>query len=192
MDFWEENVGRREKKMFKLPNKRQLIYATACVDHAVFQMEAYLASHVPKKALITLNRAVRAMWDFLSGEKLRPSQIRAIINELQEINPGEDDPILAPGWGDILDGAVSACEMLKGGDPSEWLVNCISYAYQAVMKMAIKLEATQKITTASVSYRFEMNSPLCQAEVQFQIECLDAVESSRGIESTLFPSYKIQ
>ncbi len=191
MYVWDDVVGRHEKRMKRLPRLHQLALAVACVDGARSRMQAYLASYVPKKSLGTLNQVVKALWEFLAAPKQKKAAFsQKYVDELQAINPGEDDPVLVRGWGQILDAALRACDMAKGEDPKELILDCLSYAYQGIMEMAIKLESKGAKTTEKVLSNFEEKSPLCLAEMKFQLECLYSLESGGQVESALFPRHR--
>jgi hypothetical protein len=47
--IWDDEVGRRERSMRRLPRRRAIALAVACVVGAFSRMEAYLAESVPKR-----------------------------------------------------------------------------------------------------------------------------------------------
>lgn len=187
MLIWDDVVGHEEKRMLRLPQKHQLAYGTVCVDHAFFYMEAYLAAKIPKKSHALVKQAVKVLWDFLAEPGTRkPQIIEKRIEELNAIWPDNDDPVHIPGWGDILQGVIGVYEMANGEDPKELLLDSVGYAYQGVRQMAKVLESKRAKTTESAIRGFEKKSPLCQAEMKFQLACLQLLEFEGTVESVLF------
>ena len=190
MYIWNDIVGHHEKRMKRLPRLHQIALAVACVDGALCRMEEYLEAYVPKKSLATVKQAVKTLWEFLAAPTQRKAAFsQKYIAELQAINPGEDDPVPALGWGQILDATLRVCDMASGEDPKELILDCLGYAYQGIMEMATRLESQGAKTTEKTVRDFEKKSLLCQAEMKFQLDCLHGLESGRKVESALFSRY---
>jgi len=187
MYVWLDIVGREEKRIKRLQPLQRIALAVACIDHAFSVMDEYLAAYVPKQSLGMAKQAIEALWEFLAASKKKKAHFSDdYADELQTINPGEDDPVLAPGWGQILDAILRACDMARGEDTKELIMDCLGYAYQGVMEMAIKLESKGAKTTERALRYFEKTSPHCAAEMRFQLECLHALEPEGTVESALF------
>lgn len=188
MFVWDDVVGRHEDRMTRMPRLHQIALAVVCVDGALSRMADYLAHHVPSESIRTVEQAIEALWEFLAAsqrEQVGFSEMH--VEDLQAINPGEDDPVLAPGWGQLLDATLRACDMAKGEDPKELILDCLGYAYQGVLEMTIRLEGKGANITEQAVRNFEIGSSRCQAEMQFQLASLHALESGGQVESAVVP-----
>lgn len=188
MYVWDDVVGRHEKRMTRLERRQQIALAVVCVDGAFSRMEEYLTARVPKKSAGRVNETIKSLWEFLVTRK-KGTLSEKRVDQIRAMSPGEDDPILARGWGEILDATSGACDMALGEDPKELILDCVSYSYQGVMEMAISTAGRAKASEKDVR-NFETKSVICQDEMKFQLECLDTLEAGDQVQSVLFAKYR--
>ena len=185
MYLWDEQVGRYEKKMLK---GHPLAFATVCVDGALFRIKDLLPESVPKKSMATVTEAVHMLWIHLTMTKGGVSPLtKRMIKSLEDLYPDEDDRSVPSGWGELVSAVTLTCEMARGDDPVDTLLDCIGYAYQGILQMAIKTESKRSKTTEKAIRNFEAKSPLCQFEIKFQLAQLDATTAGKRVQSALYP-----
>lgn len=185
MYLWDDVVGSAERRMLKLPRKSQVAYGIVCADGALARMSPYLAERVPRKNYLLAKAAVNDLWEFLMSPGIK-GKLQNRADEIDSIMPEDDDLKFVPGWGEILESVHSDCEMVNGEPPKELLADCISYAYQGVLEMAIVIDTRRARTTEAAVRDFEEHNERCRSEMAFQLHCLEILEQGDEVRSALF------
>jgi uncharacterized protein YjaG (DUF416 family) len=184
MSLWDEEVAIHAERIKKLPRPKLLLFMVACLDHAFTANSSSFLRAVDPAQLRIARATLDRLWSCTEHSDT-PFPFDGILESLYSVMPGDDDPeAMISGWYYTIAALTSIIRGMIGNSLSQESMTAVDAAYQSVCEDELK-EAMlrdgaglcgEEITEA------ERASPICRAEIGFQLQCLKAIEEGKPIE----------
>jgi hypothetical protein len=174
-----EEASFRER-VSRLDISRARVYAVGCATHAKDHILGEKGSKVDRP-LETVAKLLDTFWS-LCPQSLRDAALAPLVVQIDVLTPVEGVPEYEPGTGQLIWSVAYAFSIAQKKECDEDAVLTTEAsawnAYEAVF--SFHHEQGQTYPGEEEIRELEMNSVACQAEIEFQLAFLGALEASQG------------
>lgn len=189
MSFWDVEVAIQAERIKRLPRPKLLLFMVACLDHAfTANYPSFLRAVKPAQleiARATLDR----LWSCTEHPDA-PFPFDSILENVYSVMPGEDDPgAMISGWYYSIAALTSIIRGMIGNSLSHESMTAVDAAYQSVCEDELKeamLRGGAGLCGEEIT-KAERASPICRAEIGFQLQCLKAIEEGKPVQRNTSP-----
>jgi hypothetical protein len=184
VNLWDRTIGSQAERLKKLTEPQLLLFGVLCIDHALAKKLPDFSQGVSPEHLLVTRTALGLLWDCARG---KPDQRRLAhsLNELLSLLPQDDCDDFGPlGWIQITEALVQIIEAVGNEQRFKAIFGVADAAYEAISQSELQRAIRQsgRVTFSGEEIPLaEAASPLCQAELNFQLECLQSLEDGRPI-----------
>lgn len=182
--LWDKKWRGQRERLGHLTDLEKLNLALACVEHAYQRLNSSW-SHIPGEKLDLVKNGLERLWMVVdSSQEFLPKQddyplnlLTSMEEQLEGIIPGDhDSEIRIRGWSDIINSVVYSIRCAKGIDPERQTYNVASYSYQSVYDYEMNDHIHHELNEDEAE-AIELTCQVCQNEIDFQLSCLNKLES---------------
>ena len=181
MLYWDSQTkaANLKRRLRKLSLVKAIAYAVGCATHAKDRIAANSPAY--GTAFPALASLLDSFWDKYPSS-LQAHVVRALADEAARLTPQEGEADLHAGeeqliWATAYSFSLATRSKYTGDAVNETHAS-VDQAYQAVF--SFNHEQDQSYSSEKEIREVERESPVCQAEMEFQLAFLAAVEAIQG------------